>query len=113
MADVKMSYIEDDLQKIQVKTNLFLQEYGPGGVFQLAKEVAQNCIDEFDDPDTNGSTMEIRFDKEQEKLTIEDDGRGIPEEDYDVTIACTKNQAGSKFFRTQGGKSSGEFGVNG
>lgn len=112
MADVKMMYIEDDLKKVQVKTNLYVQEYGSGGVFHLSKEIIQNSVDELTDPDTNGNELYIRHDVEQDKLLVEDNGRGIPEEDYDITTTCTKLQSGSKFFRTQGGNSSGEFGVN-
>lgn len=110
--DVKMGYIKDDLKKIQIKTNLYLQSYGPKGTFHIAKEAIQNAIDELEDKNTNGSKIYITFNRLDGKLIIEDDGRGIPEEDYPIDITCTKLQAGSKFFRTQGGKSSGEFGVN-
>ena len=110
--DVKMSYIEDDLKKIQVKPNLYIQKYGPLGDFHLAKEVVQNSVDELEDPNTNGSRIDITYDELDDRLTVEDDGRGIPEEDYKIDLACTKLQMGSKFYRTEGGKSSGEFGVN-
>lgn len=109
--DVTMAYIADDMQKVQVKTNLYIQKYGYMGVFHLAKEVIQNSIDELEDPDTNGSKIKITYDELDDKLTVEDDGRGIPEETYPIDITCTKLQSGSKFFRSQGGKSSGEFGV--
>lgn len=110
-SDVTMMYIEDDIKKIQVKTNLFVQEYGPNGVFQLAKEIFQNGIDEAEDPNSSANFIGFTHNRIDDSMTITDNGRGIPEEDYDITIACTKNQAGSKFFRNQGGKSSGEFGV--
>lgn len=109
--DVKMSYIEDDLKKVQVKTNLYVQKYGHMGVFHLSKEVAQNSVDELEDPNTIGKEMIITYNDLDDKLIIEDDGRGIPEEDYKIDVTCTKLQSGSKFFRSQGGKSSGEFGV--
>lgn len=120
--DSKINYIEDDIKKIQVKTNLYVQTYGDAGVFHLFKEVAQNCIDEEEDPACIGflksikeSTKKlpilIRYDRLADRVTIEDNGRGIPEDDYSVEIVCTKNQSGSKFFRDQGGVSSGEFGV--
>ncbi len=110
--DVKMFHIDDDLKKVQVKTNLYLQHYGDLGVFHLSKECIQNSFDELEDPNTNGSKVLIKYDKKTDLLTIEDDGRGIPEEDYPIDIICTKLQSGSKFFRNQGGTSSGEFGVN-
>lgn len=110
--DVKMAYIDDDIKKIQVKTNLYLQSYGAGGTFHIFKEPAQNAVDELIDPNTNGNEINITYDRFDGKVKIEDNGRGIPEEDYSIDIVCTKLQAGSKFFRTQGGKSSGEFGVD-
>ena len=109
--DVKMSYIEDDMKKVQVKTNLYIQKYGYMGVFHLAKEIIQNSIDELEDPDTIGKKIKVTYNELDDKLIIEDDGRGIPEEDYPIDVTCTKLQSGSKFFRSQGGKSSGEFGV--
>lgn len=109
--DVEMSFIEDDLQKIQIKTNMYLQSYEQGGVFHMIKEAAQNGVDENEDPNSMGHELIITIDKKINKITIEDDGRGIPEDKYPIDIVCTKLQAGSKFFRAQGGKSSGEFGV--
>ena len=35
--DVKMQYLESDIRKIQVKTNMYLQSYGEDGVFHLFK----------------------------------------------------------------------------
>ena len=109
--DVEMFYIESDIKKIQTKTNLYLQKYGPAGAFHLAREIIQNNIDECIDPESNGSSIYISYDKETDMLTCEDDGRGFPEKDYPLDIFCTTNQSGSKFFRDQGGESAGEFGV--
>ncbi len=109
--DVQMFYIESDIKKIQTKTNLYIQKYGPAGAFHLAREIIQNNIDECIDPESNGSNIYISYDKESDMLICEDDGRGFPEKDYPLDIFCTKNQSGSKFFRDQGGESAGEFGV--
>ena len=109
--DVRMFYIEDDIKKIQTKTNLYIQKYGPEGAFHLAREIIQNNIDEVIDPESNGSNIYISYDIATDKLTCQDDGRGFPEKDYELEIFCTKNQSGSKFFRDQGGDSAGEFGV--
>ena len=109
--DVKMYHIEDDMKKIQVKTNLYLQQYGDQGIFHLAKEIIQNSIDELEDPMSDGTKIIIMYDHRTDKLIVIDNGRGIPEIDYPIDIACTKLQAGSKFLRSQGGNSSGEFGV--
>lgn len=109
--DVQMFYIESDIKKIQTKTNLYIQKYGPAGAFHLAREIIQNNIDECIDPESNGSSIYITYDKMTDMLTCEDNGRGFPEKDYPLDIFCTKNQSGSKFFRDQGGDSAGEFGV--
>ena len=109
--DVQMFYIESDIKKIQTKTNLYIQKYGPAGAFHLAREIIQNNIDECIDPESNGSVIHITYDKLSDMLTCEDNGRGFPEKDYPLDIFCTKNQSGSKFFRDQGGDSAGEFGV--
>ena len=96
--DVKMYYVADDIEKIQTKTNLYLTAYGKEGAFHLVREVVQNSIDEV-------------IDLETDTMIVEDDGRGFPEQDYPMDIFCTKIQSGSKFFRTQSGGTSGEFGL--
>lgn len=108
--DVVMSYIENDLEKIKLKTNLYIQEYGDQMIDHLFREVAQNSIDELNDPDSNGSKIYITYDVATDIIMCEDDGRGFPEKDYPLDIFCTKIQSGSKFYR-ENGASSGEFGV--
>ena len=119
--DSEITYIEDDIKKVQIKTNLFVQNYGDAGVFHLFKEGAQNGIDEYVDPDCiqylqdigefDKRIIDITYDELSDFVTIEDNGRGIPETNYPIDIVCTKLQSGSKFYRNQGGSSSGEFGV--
>ena len=109
--DVKMYYVESDIEKIQTKTNLYLTSYGSEGAFHLVREVIQNSIDECIDSDSPGSTIIIGYDILTDTLTCEDDGRGFPETDYPIDIFCTKIQSGSKFFRTTGSGTSGEFGM--
>lgn len=110
--DVKMYYVESDIEKIQTKTNLYLTSYGSDGAFHLAREVIQNSIDECIDKDSPGKNIYIAYDIATDTLTTEDDGRGFPEKDYPMDIFCTKIQSGSKFFRTQSGGTSGEFGLS-
>ena len=122
MYDTKITYIEDDLKKIQVKTNMYLQQYGPAGIAHMFREVAQNSIDEYSDPmldkylrslkeKTNKKIIRVEYNQADDLVTVEDDGRGIPEDSHEIDVVCTKLQSGSKFFRDQGGSSSGEFGV--
>lgn len=108
--DDKMVWIESDIEKIQTKQNLFIQEYGDAGIFHIAREGIQNSFDELNNPKSNGNKIIISYDKATDFLTIEDNGRGFPENEYPLEIFCTKNQSGSKFFR-ESGKSSGEFGI--
>ena len=94
------------------KTNMFLQEYGKAGTFHMAREIAQNAIDECLDPDSNGKRIEYQYDMATDLFTCEDDGRGFNEEKYDMAVFCTTLQSGSKFFREGDASTSGEFGVN-
>lgn len=109
--DVKMHWVDDDIKKIQTKTNLYIQQYGPAGVFHLLREIIQNAFDECEDPDSPGNHVIITYDKLSDTTVVEDNGRGFPETDYPVDIFCTKIQSGSKFFREQSGSTSGEFGL--
>ena len=77
--DVNMYYIDDDIKKVQVKTNLYIQQYGPAGAFHLSREVIQNAFDECIDPNSEGCNIHISYDKKIDKLRVEDDGRGFPE----------------------------------
>lgn len=110
--DSKMMYLADDIQKIQVKTNMYIHEYGSEGSFHLAREIIQNSIDECLDEDSIGKNIHISYDTETDILRCEDDGRGFDESEYPLNIFCTTLQSGSKFMRADGTPTSGEFGVN-
>ena len=110
MADAKMYYLESDIQKIQVKTNMYIQEYGKAGVSHMSREIIQNAFDECLDNNSPGNKIICTYDRVTDILTVEDNGRGFSEVDYPLDIFCTTLQSGSKFFR-ENGKSSGEFGV--
>lgn len=109
--DDKMQYIEDDIAKIQLKTGMYISYVGKKGALHLAKEVIQNAIDETANPKSPAKNIEITLDLSSGAITIEDDGRGIPEDDFPMDILCTKLNSGSKFTREQGGSSSGENGT--
>ena len=107
--DVKMSWTDDDIEKIQNKPNLYLMQYGDLGCNHLGKEIVQNAYDEVLDDNSPGKEIWITFDKKFNKLTVEDDGRGFPENDYSLDIFVTKLQSGSKSNRSQSGSTSGEL----
>lgn len=109
--DSKMYHISSDIQKIQVKTNMYINEYGEEGAFHLAREIIQNNFDECLDEDSDGNKIEISYDIATDILRSEDNGRGFNESVYPMSVFCTTLQSGSKFFRETGAASAGEFGV--
>lgn len=109
--DDRMEYIESDIEKIQMKTGMYISYVGEKGALHLGKEVIQNAIDECGNPKSPAKNITITLDILEDSLTVEDDGRGIPEDDFPMDIFCTKLNSGSKFTREQGGASSGENGV--
>lgn len=109
--DAKMLHIKSDIQKIQIKTNMYIQEYGSQGAFHLAREIMQNNMDECLDDDSVGNTIEYSYDRATDILTCEDNGRGFVEKDYPMNVFVESIQSGSKFFRAGNADSAGEFGV--
>ena len=109
--DDKFDYIESDIDKIKLKSGMYISYIGERGALHLAKEVIQNAIDECENKKSPAKNIIISLDKLSDRLTVEDDGRGIPEKDVSLDILCTKLQSGSKFTREQGGKTSGENGI--
>lgn len=92
--DSKMYYLADDIQKIQVKTNMYINEYGEAGVFHLSREVIQNNFDECLDEDSPGKNIDISYDESTDIIRCEDDGRSFDESDYPINIFCTTLQSG-------------------
>ena len=109
--DVQMGYIEDDIEKIQTKTNFYLVQLGNGGCNHIAREIIQNAFDECMDMNSPGKNIEIRYDKITGEMRVTDDGRGFPEDNYPLEIFFTKQFSGSKSTRSQSGGTAGEFGV--
>jgi DNA gyrase/topoisomerase IV subunit B len=109
--DDKMEYIENDIEKIQMKTGMYISYVGEKGALHLCKEIIQNAIDECANKNSPAKNIHITLDLLEDKITVEDDGRGIPEDDFPMEILCTRLNSGSKFTREQGGASSGENGV--
>ena len=95
--DDEIEYIESDIEKIARKPLMYISYSGSKGALHLAKEVINNAIDEAISKKSPGKRVEIFFDEKENKITVSDDGRGIP---FDkVELVCTKIQAGSKFDR--------------
>lgn len=109
--DDTMEYIESDIEKIQMKTGMYISYVGERGALHLCKEGIQNAIDECANPKSPGKKIDVTLDTLEGSITIEDDGRGIPENDLPMEILCTKLNSGSKFTREQSGVSAGENGT--
>lgn len=109
--DVEVTWYEDDIEKVQAKPNLYIQQYGVGGCNHIGREIIQNAYDECIDEHSPGSKVTVIYDRLLDKLTTKDDGRGFPETNYPLDIFCTKLQSGSKSNRSQSGGTSGEFGI--
>lgn len=110
--DDKMEYIEDDIKKIQMKTGMYISYVGKKGARHLVQEAVNNAIDEGTNEKSPCKNILIQYFKDTDSMRIEDDGRGISEDDYSLDIFCTKLNSGSKFTREQGGASAGENGRN-
>lgn len=109
--DDKMEYIEDDIQKIQMKTGMYISYVGKKGALHLTKEAINNAIDECLNKNSKANKISVEYHIDTDRFKVEDNGRGIPENDYPLHIFCTKLNSGSKFTREQGGASAGENGV--
>lgn len=109
--DDVMEYIESDIDKIKMKTGMYISYVGEKGALHLAKEVIQNSIDECANPKSPAKTIDVILDLLSDTISVEDDGRGIPEDTLPMDILCTRLNSGSKFTREQGGATSGENGV--
>ena len=95
--DDNITWIESDIEKIQKKTGMYISYVGSKGALHLAKEVINNAIDECISKKSPGDTVMVVFDEKDNRLSVMDNGRGIP---FDkVELVCTKIQAGSKFDR--------------
>ncbi len=108
--DSELYHLSSDIQKIQIKTNMYLYEYGREGSFHLAREIIQNNFDECLDEFSNGNKIEISYDHASGILKTSDNGRSFNESVYPMATFATTIQSGSKFFRDAGSPSAGEFG---
>ncbi len=108
--DDKRMHIESDIEKIRTKPGMYISYLGERGALHLSKEVIQNAIDECMNPESPGNKISVVLDTDTSTLTVEDNGRGIPEKDITLDILCTKLQSGSKFTRSNNTSTAGENG---
>ena len=107
--DDNIEVIEDDVEKIRKKTEMYIGYKGSQGAIHLGKELIQNNIDEVLNPKSPGDTISVFLDEKNNMLVSSDNGRGIP---FDKILdVSTKLQSGSKFDRDDVDDSAGENGV--
>jgi DNA gyrase subunit B len=108
--DDKITHIESDIKKIQVKPSMYIGPIGSRAALHLCFELINNAIDECINTNSPGDTVSIILDETENTITVSDNGRGINEKD--IEIVCTTLQSGSKFTREGTGEgSAGENGV--
>jgi DNA gyrase/topoisomerase IV subunit B len=71
--------IKNDIKRIKKRPTMYIGSINMGGVYHLLRELMDNSIDEF----IAGYASKIRLSYSNEKgyVEVEDDGRGIPNED--------------------------------
>lgn len=108
--DDKFLHLEDDIEKVQIKPNMYISYLGKKGTLHLCREIVNNHIDECINKNSPGNVIDIFIDEGEDSLTVSDNGRGIPFEN--IVLCCTKLQAGSKMQRDSAtSDSAGENGV--
>jgi DNA gyrase/topoisomerase IV subunit B len=107
--DDKITHIESDIKKIQVKPSMYIGPIGSRAALHLCFELINNAIDECINTNSPGDTVSIILDETENTITVSDNGRGINEKD--IEIVCTTLQSGSKFTRE--GTGEGSAGENG
>lgn len=104
--DDNIEHIESDVEKIRVKTEMYISYRGSKGALHIGKEVVNNGIDECLNDKSPADTVTVFFKENENQLVVEDNGRGIP---FDKVREISEYlQSGSKF---DGGKGAGENGV--
>ena len=90
--DDVIEHIEDDIEKIRVRTGMYISYRGEKGALHLGRELTNNAIDVVEDEDTPGKNVTIHFDENTNELKVSDDAQGIP---FDkVELISTKLQTG-------------------
>ena len=90
--------IREDIEKVQTKPTMYISYTGIRATLHLAKEMINNAIDEFLNPNSiSDGNIEILYDKPENMLYVRDTGRGIPFEE--LQNACTILHSGTKMLR--------------
>lgn len=108
--DDKAYRIENDIERLQMRTGMYVGRKGEAGALHLCYEAINNDIDECLNEESPADTIDITIVTQTNTAIVSDNGRGIPFEN--VLIFCTEMQAGTKIERDGAmGASAGENGV--
>ena len=110
--DDNITVIRDDLERLREKPTMYISYIGERGALHLCKELINNAIDESMSPYSPCKNIHIAFDVKANKLTVKDDGRGIPFQH--VIDVVSQLQSSSNFDKTkEGAEVSFKAGENG
>ena len=99
--DDDIRVIEDDLERLRERTTVYISYKGDKGALHLCKELINNAIDEAMSPKSPCKNIQIVFNEKENRLTVSDDGRGIPFQH--IIDVVTKLQSSSNFGKTKEG----------
>lgn len=99
--DDDIRVIEDDLERLRERTTVYISYKGDKGALHLCKELINNAIDEAMSPKSPCKNIQIAFNEKENRLTVSDDGRGIPFQH--IIDVVTKLQSSSNFGKTKEG----------
>ena len=99
--DDDIRVIEDDLERLRERTTVYISYKGDKGALHLCKELINNAIDEAMSPKSPCKNIQIIFNEKENRLTVSDDGRGIPFQH--IIDVVTKLQSSSNFGKTKEG----------
>lgn len=77
--------IENDRKRVQQSPNMYVPNRGKLGTIHCVFENFDNSLDEVSIPNSIGNKIRVTFDEDTKAFSVEDNGRGIPQEKlYDV-----------------------------
>lgn len=99
--DDKYTSITNDIARIKAKPTMYISFIGTRAFLHLVKELFNNVVDEnLNENNISDGTCIILYDMTENKIYVEDTGRGIP---FDQLMnACTIIHSGTKMTRANG-----------
>lgn len=76
--DDKFDSLDRDIDKIRVRHRQYISYSNEAGAKSVVDEIISNALDECRNPRSPGNKISIVFDEENDTITVEDNGRGIP-----------------------------------